>query len=475
MRTNFVLQQYLLLSVLLFNNSFVKSQSTPVAGEHLVAETGSLSKGSLSTGLDNAGNLHPNKTLAIGPDLPVRPVKEYKLHTYGGFVQSKNYYLLTLFSERADLISILSTDTELKQITKNKKESLFAAIKTCGRNKACLVSTLQFSNAEIEQVSKRLSLLCSPGSPLASLVKTDLIPSGTYILYQQLKPEEMLVKAWEQDARGINFAIGVYAGGLKPNYPNIDSISLHVADQKDTSMVTAGHAGLIYNTAWMSNEKHSDRTLFYTLPLEFALRFIEMNERALAADFEPMQVGENRAAFETIAKTNWQKFPYSVILVPGAGPGDPGVALSAEAIVRCQLAAIEYKKGLAPYIIPSGGKVHPYKTKFNEAIEMKQYLIHELGIPESAIIIDPHARHTTTNMRNAARLMFRYGIPFEKVALTCTTRGQSFSIGTTLAARCQKELDHVPFKVGKRLNETLLEFYPLIEALHIDPNEPMDP
>ena len=83
----------------------------------------------------------------------------------------------------------------------------------------------------------------------------------------------------------------------------------------------------------------------------------------------------------------------------------------------CRLAALQYAKGVAPFIVTSGGKVHPYKTKFCEATEMKRYLVEKLHIPANAIIVDPHARHTTTNMRNAARLIYRYGIPLIKPAL----------------------------------------------------------
>ena len=99
----------------------------------------------------------------------------------------------------------------------------------------------------------------------------------------------------------------------------------------------------------------------------------------------------------------------------------------------------------------------------------------QLHIPVNAILIDPHARHTTTNMRNTVRMMYRYGIPFDKVALTCTTRGQSTMIEKTLIARCMKELNEAPYKPGNRISETEMEFYPLVEALQIYPREPMDP
>ena len=404
-----------------------------------------------------------------------KPKSDYKLIVTPGFVEAKNYYLLTLLSATPEVNALLLSDEVLTRIGQNKRDTLSGSIRSCGKDKACLMSKMQFTAEEIKVIGERLGSLYKSGNALDRLVKTQLIPSGTYVLFQNLPPNEMLIRAWEQDAMGLNFAISVYAGGTKPNYPNIDSISLPSKDIKDSTLFTATLTSLIYNTAGMIADKFEKSNLFFSVPLEFALRFIEMNERNQAADFEPMEKGENKKAYEAIARIQWNKYPYSVILIPGAGPDDPEMMLSAEGMIRCQLAAIQYKKGLAPFIITSGGKVHPYKTKFCEATEMKRYLVNELQVPESAVIIDPHARHTTTNMRNAARLIFRYKIPFDKAGITCTTRGQSFSIGSSLAARCMKELGHVPFKTGKRLSETLVEFYPLIEALHIDPTEPMDP
>jgi hypothetical protein len=206
-----------------------------------------------------------------------------------------------------------------------------------------------------------------------------------------------------------------------------------------------------------------------------ALQFLEINERDNAADYEPMATTANKAAVDKIKITKWDNYKYSAIVVPGAGPDDPKMAFSAEGMLRCRMAAVQYQKGLAPFIIVSGGKVHPYKTKFCEAEEMKKFMVDKLHMPESAIIIDPHARHTTTNMRNAVRLMFRYGIPVTKLAITSTSRGQSMMITNTLQARCQKELQEVPYKNGERLSETEAEFYPVLEALHINPTEPMDP
>lgn len=403
------------------------------------------------------------------------PRADYKLITGKSYVQSKNYYLLTLFESLPAVRNLLKKDAVLNGLARVKTDSIKNALKYCNRNGFCYTSRLKFSAEEINMVSNRLADLYQPGNELDKLVKQHLIPSGCYVLFQNFTAKEMLVKAWEQDAMGVNFCIGVYAEGKKANYPLIDSIDFVIRNPRDTSSFNNGYLSLLYNTTSLLSLQLSDTSVFYQAPMMAALQFLEINEREQAADFEPMAAGENRAAVNAIKTTQWSKYKHSVILIPGAGPDDPKVPLSAEGMLRCRLAAIQYQKGLAPFIVVSGGKVHPYKTKYCEATEMKQFLIDKMGIPASAIIIDPHARHTTTNMRNTVRLMYRYGIPLDKAGITCTTRGQSTMIGTTLIARCQRELDMTPYRNGLRLSETEIEFFALIEALHIDPTEPIDP
>ena len=403
------------------------------------------------------------------------PNPQYKLLKGKSFVQSKNYYLLTLFDELPEVKKIFSADPYLGTLGKLKTDSLKAALKTCEKEGLCYTSHLKFTEDEIKQVGEKLKSLYKPTNALGKLVKEHLIPSGTYVLFQNLPADEMLVKAWKQDAEGVNFAIGVYAEGKKPNYPLIDSISFNTRDPRNPNSFSNGYLSLLYNASYMLASENEIKPSFFSLSLAAALHFIEINERNQAADFEPMAAGENKAAIERMKTTKWEQYKYSLILIPGAGPDEPNVALSAEGMIRCRLAAIQYRQGLAPFIVPSGGKVHPYKTKYCEATEMKRYMVEELHIPASAIIIEPHARHTTTNMRNTVRMMYRYGMPFSKPAITCTTRGQSNMIEKTLIARCMKELNEAPYKNGVRLSETAIEFYPLIDALHINPTEPMDP
>jgi hypothetical protein len=397
---------------------------------------------------------------------PTVPDPHYKLIKGGNTVQTKNYYLLTLLQQDPAVRNMLESDTTLTTIAHNKLNGLQQA-KACSTNVPCLAALMQFTEEEIKAVSARLTALYAANNALGKLVQQHLVASGTYILFKNNSPVEQLVKAWEQDARGINFTIGVYAAGKKPNYPNIDSIGFDVNAK--------GYAPFLYNTTYTLAQECAATRLFFVPSLTAALRVLETNEREQAADFEPMEQNENKAAVSYIKKIKWSKYPYALILVPGAGPEEPNTPLSGEGMLRCRLAALQYQKGTAPLIMVSGGKVHPFKTMWCEATEMKKFLIEKLHIPESAIIIEPHARHTTTNMRNCARLIFRYGIPFGKACITTTTFGQSKMITTTLAARCQKELNEVPFKNGNRLSETAAEFYPVIDALHINPTEPLDP
>jgi hypothetical protein len=216
--------------------------------------------------------------------------------------------------------------------------------------------------------------------------------------------------------------------------------------------------------------------LFFTPSLQAAIRLLAVNHRDEAARHEPMETGVNREAVVAIAATHWPGFPYTVIVVPGAGGSDTDTPLSPAGRKRCMLAAEAFRNGKAPFVLVSGGYVHPMQTRFAEAVEMKRALITDYHIPASAILIDPHARHTTTNMRNAAREIFRYGIPFDRPALMVSDAGQTRYIAAPgFAERCLRELGYVPYKIVKQESETSLSFLPLRESLAQDPIDPLDP
>ena len=107
---------------------------------------------------------------------------------------------------------------------------------------------------------------------------------------------------------------------------------------------------------------------------------------------------------------------------------------------------------------------------------MKKALIASFGIPAEAIVVDPHARHTTTNLRNAARLLYRYGMAFDRPALITTDPGQSGYIENPgFATRCRTELRYLPFRSLKRTSAFDLEYLPSLDSLTQDATDPLDP
>jgi hypothetical protein len=419
------------------------------------------------------------------------PDPRYRLIGANNYVASKNYYLLSLFNEIAGVKKFLLADPVLSKTADATELRVTEAVKNCGKNIGCYIRAVQFSEAEIGQVSARLAEIYQSDNELGKLVRKHLIPSGCYQLYAGKGQRDMLIKAWEQDARAVNHTIGVYGGGQKPNYPGIDSISYQITDK--------GYPEIVGLNVAVSLEEAKNDGLFFSPALIFALHCLEINGRTQAADQEPMvttvqppldyarQVKQsqynpetavpalNKAAVTYAKKIKWSQYKYTLILVPGQGPEDKDTPLSAGGMLRCRLAALQYRKGLAPFIMVSGGSVHPYKTKYNEALEMKKFLIQVLQIPEHAVLAEPHARHTTTNMRNCARLIFRYGFPMDKPFIASTAKSQSYYMTEVLPARSEKELGYVPYRSGQRLSDTEVEFFPLVEALHIDADEPMDP
>lgn len=387
-------------------------------------------------------------------------------------VRQKNYPLLMLINQDRTISSTLIKDPVLSGIRKKQRARLLAVLNDCAGNPACMINALFITPEDMVLVAERLNIL-GRQSMLGKFMANIVIPTGAYQWKLKDAPkDEQAGLMWKQDAEGINHALSVYAIGTRPNYPLIDSNSLGISS---TGQYPKGYALQIRQIIGHLLEIDETSESFMHVQLAAVSLFLSMNGRNQAADYEPMEFGVNKSPFRRADTLNWKRFPYSVILVPGAGPSIKELKLTPEAILRLELAVSSYRKGMAPFIMVSGGKVHPYKTEINEALEMKEYLTGVLGVPESAVIVEPHARHTTTNLRNASRLMIKYGFPMEKPGLVCTTIGQSTMITGTLTDRCIRELGYVPYKNGNRLNEHLSEFFALKSALQVDADEPIDP
>jgi len=141
-----------------------------------------------------------------------------------------------------------------------------------------------------------------------------------------------------------------------------------------------------------------------------------------------------------------------------------------------ELAVARYRQHAAPFIVVSGGYVHPARTEFCEAIEMKRALIDDYKVPPSAILLEPHARHTTTNLRNTVRLMYRYGMPFSKPGIVVTDERQAAYIASDgFDGRNRLETGIVPYQGKKQVSPVEIEFVPGIEALQVGFEDPLDP
>ncbi|WP_339756373.1 YdcF family protein [Algoriphagus aquimarinus] len=381
--------------------------------------------------------------------------------------QAKNVYLLSLIEQMPEVKSLFEKDSELAIVASAKFERLSQSLKDCGKDATCYPAALGFTDQEIDLIAGRIEQLAKQHSSLLSISIEHLAPSGMYQMNASDDAALFLANAWKQDAAAINHIIAIYGRGEKPNYPKIDSLGMNLNSSTYLANIQALSELVLV--------KYDGSKVFYQLTLGYAMDALAMARFERAGDFEPMTEHENKAALEAAKNTAWDQFDYPLILIPGAGTDNYLDSLSSGGVVRSQLAFDAYKKKKAPFILVSGGYVHPYKVLHNEAIEMKRYLL-KLGVPESAILIDPHARHTTTNMRNTARIMFRYGFPTDRPSITVTTPAQSAYIySDVMHNRCMKELGYHPYSNGKRLSATTAEFYPMITSFQIDTDEPLDP
>jgi hypothetical protein len=381
---------------------------------------------------------------------------------------AKNFYFLTEMERDPATRQQVMADDALRRLAGEKKAALAKAAATCGNDPACHFTAARFRDDEVTLVAARLQELASRPSPLQKLISGPLRASGAFVRYHRQSDAELAGTAWRDAARGLDRLIAVYGEGKPPRYPAIDSISFPPADERFKRLVNA-LTGAVETTL-------APEELFFTPALRFATELMLLSRRDEAGRHEPLEQGENRAAWQAARTTRWSDYPYTAIVVPGAGGDNLTTRLSPGGRLRTMIAAARWKAKQAPFVLVSGGYVHPNQTPFAEAMEMKRALVSEFGVPESAVIIDPHARHTTTNLRNAARLLFRYGIPLDRPAVITTDPGQSAYIENVLfAERCRNELGYVPYRLGKRLSRFDQEVTLLIESLQLDNADPLDP
>lgn len=373
----------------------------------------------------------------------------------------RNFPLLFVLREPGEL---RQRSAVFRKLQERLQRDATLVIENCSKG-ACNCSILQFTDAEIADVGRQLKRMASTRE-MKSMIQT-FKHFADYSLYNNDPDTAYIRKVWETDARGINHIISVYVEGNAPLYPKIDAMSF----QKDDPVFRDSIGMSIKRTVSLGTFDIP----FFKIPLQLALDALRLNGRDEAARYEPIKGGQNKAAFDAVGSTKFSAYPYGVILVPGLGPEQPGIALAPGGAKRCDSAAARYRAGMAPFIVVSGGHVHPNKTPYCEAVEMKKYLVDVLHVPDAAVIIEPYARHTTTNIRNTNRIIFRFKIPGSYPVLIVTDAAQNSYINGVLRDRLIKELGYVPCSSMKQLSAIETEYFPLENSTQVNSMEPLDP
>jgi hypothetical protein len=271
-----------------------------------------------------------------------------------------------------------------------------------------------------------------------------------------------------RELRGLNAVLQTYGFGTQPRYPMIDG----PVEKVDG----AGFKASVADAIWLADAGKHDPAVRLDPSIALAIALIDANERRDAVLFEPLDQAHNAAPFALAGKTDWQRYRYSAIIIPGVGPENPALSISARSKLHLQLAARRFAQGDVAFIITSGAAVHPKGSTYVEAVEMRRTLVERFGIPAERIVIEPYARHTTTNLRNATRRLHAMGAPLDKPTLIVANSSQSRYISSPeFAARNPAELGYDPGTVGQRHSPYEVEFTPSVRSLRVDPWDPLDP
>jgi hypothetical protein len=323
-------------------------------------------------------------------------------------------------------------------------------IDACKQETACVLGASMWTDAEINEVAAKAAK-----APASAWRKSTIADDGVQAQVGR-------------ELRGLNSIIQVYGQGSAPRYPLVDG----PIDVPGSLLFNAA----VKDAQALAKASEDDPALSLDPSLQLAIALLDANDRADAVAFEPLDLRHNAGALGRSQIIDWKLFRYSAIIIPGIGPENVGMALSTRGKWNVRLAAKRFADGEAPFIILSGASVHPKGTRFVEAVEMRKALIERFGVPAESIIIEPYARHTTTNLRNVTRRLVALGAPLDKDALIVTYTNQSRYIeGAEFASRNQKELGYMPGTVGARLSPTELVFRPSAKSLRIDPLDPLDP
>jgi DUF218 domain len=393
-------------------------------------------------------------------------------------LQDLNFYLLTVLERSPDALHALTADDDLDTIRRNVARRAKAARSACeaaivakaqqqpiAPQLGCSPDALRWTDTERQRGAAAFGHIFDSTSAVQRLVAKHLRRSGRFQLYAALNDRALAVNAWIDVQNAIDRIIRIYALGGTPKYSDIDSVIYPYDKQYYQTLLS----GLIREVARQADEPGPA----YNLERNFALELMDANRRDDAVRQAALEEDENAATFTFLSNVQWSNYDYDAILVPGWSPEIAYEPLNPGAKLRLRRGVESFQAGRAPVIIVSGGRLRPPGTTWTEALEMKRFLVSRYAIPSNRILVDALARHTTTNMRNAARLLFRTSAPRDKKSLVIDS---IHYIGSpAFAARCEQDLGYLPFTLHNRLDFDTLEFTPSLTSLHREASDPMDP
>ncbi len=370
------------------------------------------------------------------PILQTQPVSTW------GFVQDKNWYLLTVLQQVAEAKAALAADPTLLALAQKREKQLRDAAVTCGEDVTCLTAQIAWTPDDITATAAQVGKVLAK----TTVAQKHLRPSGRFALHVAKTDEALITAATTEALQTLQ-----------------DAFNRFETSRPDLAASLAG-----IGTA------HAGAMQFFEPLLWAVLDGMKFSNHDQAGRDEPLAQGANKAALERMKTIDWSKWRFSVVLGLGWGPED-AAPLSELGREHCDIVASRFLAGLAPFIMLTGGHVHPSETTpYAEALEMKKYLMATYGIPENTILVDPHARHTTTNLRNIARQMMVYGMPMDMPALDSSDVAQVFYV-LHLDTRCNQDLGYVPYRTVQSLSDQDNCFLPAAESMYYDARDPLDP
>lgn len=388
-------------------------------------------------------------------------------------VKARNFYWTTLVENDPQARLAIKSNVEFQQIHASFIQRIISVLEINNPSALQIADALKFTESDILAISNTTKTLLQNQPEAFSNMNSDHIePSGVFNHFQDVnsayRVHQLIV---EQMMKGINQIIDTYAAGIDPLYPVSDKVSFDVNSQVYKQMML----DLLNSIAYVNN---TNDKLFYEPFLDFALGVLGLNNRDEAGRFVPLKNGENQLAYNYIQNINWNDYPYSVIVVLGDAPNSSGDLpnISLGGMERSNRGMQLFNEGLAPLIVFTGANIAPFQSSFHEAIEMKKYVMQQYTISEEKILVDPHARHTTTNLRNVSRLMYEYNIPSDKKAIVTTSVSHSdYVTSNQFLNRSMNQMNHIPVEFFNRISSREVEFKPLIKVLHLNSIDPLDP